>query len=146
MCIKIAVPHHHLTTTTNPSARIMPAVTSGLVLVTGASGFVGTYTVQALLDAGFAVRGTVRSKEKGEHLVSLSPKASYVLVPDMSAPGAYDEAVAGVDAVVHIASPLDGSNTGDPSLVIGPAVAGVTGVLHSLEKANPNVKRIVCMR
>ena len=39
---------------------------TGLVLVTGASGFVGKWTVIELLRAGFAVRGTVRSEAKAE--------------------------------------------------------------------------------
>lgn len=43
--------------------------------------------------------------------------------------------------MVHVASPLDTQNTGDPSLVIGPAVAGVTGLLESL--LGTEVKRVV---
>ena len=38
------------------------------VLVTGANGFVAIYVVQRLLQEGYAVRGTVRSLAKGEHL------------------------------------------------------------------------------
>ena len=38
------------------------------VLVTGANGFVAIYVVQRLLQEGYAVRGTVRSAAKGEHL------------------------------------------------------------------------------
>ena len=35
-----------------------------LILVTGASGFVGKWTVVEALKAGYAVRGTVRSLDK----------------------------------------------------------------------------------
>ena len=41
----------------------------GLVLVTGVSGFVGKWTMIRLLQAGYAVRGTVRSiAAKGEQV------------------------------------------------------------------------------
>ena len=38
------------------------------VLVSGANGFIAIYVVQRLLQEGYAVRGTVRSSSKGEHL------------------------------------------------------------------------------
>lgn len=59
-------------------------------------------------------------------------------------PGAYDAAVKSIDGVVHAASPLDLFNTGDPALVIDPAVRGVTGILASMEGSG--VKRIVLIR
>lgn len=59
-------------------------------------------------------------------------------------PGTYDEAVKDIDGVVHAASPLDVTNTGDPALVIEPAVHGVTGILKSMEASG--VKRIVHIR
>ena len=46
------------------------------------------HTVEAFLKSGFNVRGTVRSKEKGEYLVKLfageKTKFEYVIVPDIS--------------------------------------------------------------
>lgn len=66
----------------------MPAVTSGKVLVTGASGFLAQWTVQRLLQQGFAVRGTVRSETKGnslkEFFASFGDKLEFVIVPDMT--------------------------------------------------------------
>ncbi|KAJ2978537.1 hypothetical protein NUW54_g11273 [Trametes sanguinea] len=53
----------------------MPAVTSGKVLVTGANGYIATWIVKTLLDAGFAVRGTVRSESKTKHLRDLFKSA-----------------------------------------------------------------------
>ncbi len=38
------------------------------VLVSGANGFIAVWVVKALLDAGYAVRGTVRDERKAEHL------------------------------------------------------------------------------
>jgi len=50
-----------------------------------------------------------------------------------------------VQGVIHAASPLDGWNKGDPALVIGPAVAGVTNMLDGVDKAG-GVGRIVQVR
>ena len=52
----------------------MPIITPGpgaKVLVTGANGFIAAWVISALLDAGFAVRGTVRAEIKGVHLKEL---------------------------------------------------------------------------
>ncbi len=38
------------------------------VLVSGANGFIAVWVVKALLDAGYAVRGTVRDERKAMHL------------------------------------------------------------------------------
>jgi len=63
-----------------------------------------------LLERGFSVRGTVRSPAKGEYLRNLfsthEDKFQYVIVGDIAEPGAFDEAVKGVDAVIHTASPV----------------------------------------
>lgn len=77
----------------------MPAITSGLVFVSGASGFLGVYvfpilpqtpanpshTARALTDAGFTVRAAVRDNTKGAYLQSLVPGVEITLVPDMTA-------------------------------------------------------------
>ncbi|KAL1406832.1 hypothetical protein Q8F55_006241 [Vanrija albida] len=128
----------------------MPALPpSSLILVTGASGFMGTHTVGALLDAGFSVRAAVRSAAKGEHLRSSFPqhasRISYTLVPDMSVPTAYDAAVVGAQGVVHLASPTDLATPGAPSVIVQPAVDGVTHLLASVAKFAPGVQRIVQM-
>ena len=38
------------------------------VLVTGINGYIAAWVAQQLLEEGYAVRGTVRSAEKGTHL------------------------------------------------------------------------------
>ncbi|KZT52364.1 D-lactaldehyde dehydrogenase [Calocera cornea HHB12733] len=115
-----------------------------LVLVTGASGFIAAHVCKLLLERGYKVRGTVRSASKGDYLVKLlaSPNFTYVIVPDIEAPGAFDEAVKGVDAVEHTASPFHGRAV-DPQELIGPALQGTKGVLDSVQKYNPSVKRII---
>lgn len=63
----------------------MPAINSGTVLVTGASGFLGTYVVQELLQRGFKVRAVVRDTKKGEYLKQNWPGTEYVIVEEMNA-------------------------------------------------------------
>lgn len=64
-----------------------------------------TDILQQLIYRGFKVRGTVRSKEKGEYLTKEVVKGSknfeYVIVEDVETEGAFNEAVKGVDAVLH---------------------------------------------
>ncbi|KAG9001841.1 methylglyoxal reductase (NADPH-dependent) gre2 [Tulasnella sp. JGI-2019a] len=117
------------------------------VLVTGASGFLATFCCQSLLRRGFNVRGTVRSQAKGEYLKKLSEnepngKFEYIIVEDIQAPNAFDEAVKSVDAVEHVASPLTGFG-GEPEQVLKPAIQGTIGILESVKKNGPGVKRIV---
>src|SRR3712207_5776591 len=69
-----------------------------LVALTGASGFIGSYTAAALRNAGHEVRALVRMTSRRDHI------ESYVAdwrVGDASDPQAVAALVAGVDAVVH---------------------------------------------
>lgn len=121
----------------------------GLVLVTGANGFIAARTVEAFLNAGYSVRGTVRSKASASGLLAALPDAAssgrleLVEVPDITAPGAFDEAVRGVSAIAHLASPVSFFFT-DPEYVVGTAVKGVKSVLESAAK-EPGVKNFVLM-
>ncbi|BEI83003.1 hypothetical protein CcaverHIS002_0308710 [Cutaneotrichosporon cavernicola] len=125
----------------------MPAVPLGsLVLVTGASGFIAVHTIKTFLENGYPVRGTVRSHAKGEYLADLFKGSKvpfeYVIVEDIAQPGAFDEAVKGVAGVAHTASPFH-FRVNDPQQLIEPAVKGTLGVLESIQRNNPDVKRIV---
>ena len=66
----------------------MPILPAGsTVLITGANGYVGMWVSRTLLDDGYAVRGVVRSAEKGKHMTShfasYGAKFDFVVVPDM---------------------------------------------------------------
>ncbi|CAA7262107.1 unnamed protein product [Cyclocybe aegerita] len=117
----------------------------GKALVSGANGYIGMWTVQTLLERRCSVRGTVRSVDKGKYLSDYFSKAGFgdkfevVVVEDFSKEGAFDEAVKGVDAILHTASPFHWGAK-NPQV---PAVGGTSGVLNSALKYAPNVKRIV---
>jgi len=117
-----------------------------LVLVTGATGFIGAHVVEELVAAGYKVRGTSRSKDKAQFLLNYvektygSGKLEIADVPDMIADGAYDEAVLGVAGIVHLASILTFSNK--PDEVIAPSVKGTLNILKSATK-EPKVKSLV---
>ncbi|KAG8876481.1 methylglyoxal reductase (NADPH-dependent) gre2 [Tulasnella sp. 331] len=126
-----------------------PVLAPAKVLVTGASGFIAAWVCKTLLDHGYHVVGTVRSTSKGEYLQKLfekdghgKDKFSFVIVEDIEMNGAFDQAVIGVDAVQHMASPFH-FKADDPQELIGPAVSGTIGVLESIKKNAPGVKRVV---
>lgn len=117
-----------------------------LVLITGANGFVGSHIADQLLAAGYNVRGTSRSLEKSQWLYDLFDKKygrgrfEAVVVPDMVADGAFDDAVKGVRGIVHLASNLSLSDKVEE--VVPPAVKGTLEVLRSAAK-EPGVRSLV---
>ena len=94
-------------------AMIYPNV-STLVLITGATGHVGFRVLIHALTAGYSIRCAVRSSQKAKTIIShplilaLSPgpRLSFIVIPDLCVPSAYDEAARGVSHIIHIASPL----------------------------------------
>ncbi|KAL3443422.1 hypothetical protein BJX65DRAFT_311923 [Aspergillus insuetus] len=112
------------------------------VLITGATGFIGSQVALRTLEAGHAVRFVVRREAQTDKLRALFPtytdKISFVVIPDITVSGSFDAAVQGVDYVIHVASPL--SNAGED--LLKPAVQGTVSVLESALKA-PSVKRVV---
>ncbi|KAI0288553.1 hypothetical protein B0F90DRAFT_1827342 [Multifurca ochricompacta] len=116
------------------------------VLVTGANGYLAVWVVKKYLEAGYAVRGTVRSLAKSAFLkdrfAHYGDRFELVVVEDITKDGAFDEAVKGVDAIAHTASPFHYKAT-DPDELIIPAVRGTTSILNSTLKHGNAVKRLV---
>lgn len=127
----------------------MPAITtSSKVLLTGATGFLGAQTLKFLLEQGFFVRIAVRSESKADFIRSRfhehKNNFEFMIVEDITAPGAFDEAVKGVEGILHLASPLSGGNPDiEPQVLIDPAVNGTVQILKSAHKAGDGVKRVV---
>jgi nucleoside-diphosphate-sugar epimerase len=125
-----------------------------LVFLTGATGYLGYLTLLELVKAGYKVRAAVRSYSKvtkveaAPSFKALNPSVEWVIVPDMTADGAYDEAVKGVKYVVHVASPIPTFGV-DPiapekleEYFLHTAPKGEIGMLESAKRAG-TVKRIV---
>jgi nucleoside-diphosphate-sugar epimerase len=125
------------------------------VLLTGATGHLGFKTLIDILQAGYRVRAAVRSNSKAQTILNNSvykslktpaEQLSFIVVPDLAVPGAYDEATQGVDYVIHIASPLTTGKTMTQEeyqkFFIEPATQGTVGMLKSAHKAG-SVKRVV---
>jgi nucleoside-diphosphate-sugar epimerase len=85
------------------------------VLVTGANGYLATWVTKKYLEAGYSVRGTVRSLSKSAFLndkfAQYGDRFELVVVEDITKDGAFDEAVKGVDAIAHTASPFHYKST-----------------------------------
>lgn len=86
--------------TTSPT--IAPAITKGsTVLVTGATGFIGSWTALEFVKQGYRVRAPVRNRAKGRILKEVLEqeygpnKVEIVIITDMTDPQVYDEAIKG---------------------------------------------------
>lgn len=71
-----------------------------LIAITGATGFVGTYTARALKARGYRVRALARRTSRREHLAGLVDEWTIGEVED---PQALAGLVAGADCVIHAA-------------------------------------------
>ncbi|KAF8879133.1 D-lactaldehyde dehydrogenase [Infundibulicybe gibba] len=126
----------------------MPTIPSGsTVLVTGANSFIGMWVVRELLEKGYGVRGAVRRASKARYVqevfATYGDKLEMIVVEDITKEGAFDEAIRGVSAVEHLASPVT-VGVDDPQLIIKPAVEGTIGILQSALKSRSELlKRIV---
>jgi nucleoside-diphosphate-sugar epimerase len=118
------------------------------VLVTGGSGFVGAHCILQLLEAGYRVRTTIRSRDKENSVRSMldtaGAKAGNSLtfaIADLLSDSGWPEAVAGCDYVLHVASPFPPGNPKREDDLIIPARDGALRVLRASRDAG--VKRVV---
>ena len=124
---------------------------SDTVLITGATGHLGFRVLVLALEAGYSARVAVRN-ESGIEKVLAAPSIkrlnsganiSFIVVPDILADGAYDEAVKGVQYIIHCASPLTSGITENfEEKLISPAVRGTIGILESAQRSS-QVQRVV---
>lgn len=117
---------------------------SRTVLVTGATGYIARHIVAKLLNRGDHVIGSARSTDR-------DPEMRQALAPTLADPTALDryrtialdltkddgwaEAMAGVDVLIHTASPFPLAQPKDPQEVIGPAVDGALRALRAARDA-----------
>ncbi|KAI7491222.1 NAD(P)-binding protein [Hortaea werneckii] len=121
------------------------------VLLTGGSGFIAAHVLDILLQHGHSVVTTVRSQDKAKkiadnHAQYGRDKLSFAIVEDIAKEGAFDEAVVSdppFETVIHTASPFHFNVTDVQKELLDPAIIGTTGILKSIKKSAPSVKRVV---
>jgi len=117
------------------------------VLVSGGSGFLGSWCLVELLRRGYEVRTTVRDLAKEPELrARLAPVVDVgerlmVHAADLLGDDGWEEAVAGCDYVLHVASPFPPQQPKDPDELIVPAREGTLRVLRAALEAG--AKRVV---
>ncbi|KAG9219963.1 hypothetical protein CCMSSC00406_0006876 [Pleurotus cornucopiae] len=121
-------------------------MSSERVLVTGASGYLGSHIVQTLLNSGYNIRATARPSKVANLQASYtdayntedSQRVQVAPISDL-VHGEFPEIFEGIDALIHVASPLAGRE--DPDSTIKTAVEGTLNMLRQAEKAG--ISRIV---
>ena len=114
------------------------------VLVTGGSGYIGSWCVARLLQQGYTVRATVRDLKKA----GAARAAIATVAPEAADPGrltfyaatlesddGWGEAVSGCRYVLHVASPIPLQQPKDPEELVGPARDGALRVLKAAVEA-----------
>lgn len=126
--------------------RVITRVSS--VLVTGGSGFIASHAILQLLAAGHDVRTTVRSAKREDDVRALlrgggaePGERLAFFVADLESDTGWNEAVAGCDYVLHVASPFPQGVPRDDNELIVPARDGALRVLRAARDAG--VKRVV---
>ena len=121
---------------------------SELVLVTGGSGFVGAHCIVQLLAAGYRVRTTLRSPAREADVRAMLATAGAepgdrlaFTVADLMSDAGWEDAVAGCDCVLHVASPIPPAAPKHEDELIIPARDGALRVLKAARDAG--VRRVV---
>jgi len=104
------------------------------VLLTGGSGYIGSFTTGALLEAGHVPRLLVRDRGRlNAKLATLSIAIDQVeaVVGDMTDAAAVTEAAAGCDAAIHAAAAVEIFNKGDAERTVQVNVGGTRNVIDA---------------
>lgn len=129
----------------------MPAVTSsdGPVAVTGASGFVGSHIVTALIKRGYTVHACVtdlNNPNKTKHLLALN-KGDYhghleLFSANLLEEGSYDTPFTDCVAILHAGTPMRYGGANNPRQVYNGALNGTKNVLNSVKNVG-TIKRFI---
>ena len=117
------------------------------VLVTGGSGFIASHCIIQLAASGYQVKATVRDLSRTNKLnqTLLNGLEKYEgksdlsvdwQVTNLSSDEGWDEAMAGCDYVLHVASPIAMQLPKDEDEMVKPAVEGTLRVLKAGLSAN----------
>jgi len=121
---------------------------SRTVLLTGITGYIARHVAVRLLNAGFTVRGSLRDTARADEVrEALMPRLADVadldarlgfVALDLARDDGWADAMAGIDTLVHTASPFPGGKPKHPDDVIRPAVDGTRRALTAAAEAGVN--------
>ncbi len=119
------------------------------VLLTGASGYIAKHIAVQLLNAGYAVRASLRNLNRADevraavlpHLTGpMGDRLTFVAL-DLERDDGWAAALAGVDVLMHTASPFPLTQPKDAQALIRPAMQGALRALQAAKAAG--VMRVV---
>jgi len=117
-------------------------------LVTGGTGYLGSWVAKALLEKGYTVRLTVRDKSKQnkyKHLLDIEQNTLGKLEfweANLLTEGAFDQAAAGCSSIIHMASPFFLTVKDAQKELVEPALKGTINVLNATSKS-ATVRKVI---
>jgi len=124
----------------------MPVASPGIVLVTGGSNYIAGFCIAQLLLDGWHVRTTVRSLAKADQVrasiakISAGAPSIEFFEADLNSDQGWDRAVAGIDYVLHVASPVTAIDPKSDNELVRPARDGALRVLNLPRSERENLE------
>ena len=107
------------------------------VLITGATGFIGSWVVKLLLERGMHVRATARSLEKAEFLNEMDKDNGSILEivkMDLLDLSEVENAVHGCEQIIHCAAALPVGSKNDQTDILDPSIQGCKNLVIATDK------------
>ncbi|KAL7949264.1 NAD(P)-binding protein [Trichoderma barbatum] len=118
-----------------------------VVLITGATGYLGGQLVKEAFARGHSVRAVVRTepsfKKLAEKFPQFASKLSHVVISDITTPDSFEGAFEGVVGVIHTASPFNLEPKNNEEDLLKPAIRGSVAILDAALRYGKDVKRVV---
>ena len=115
-----------------------------VILITGATGYIGSHVTKEALNRGHRVRVTERVEGRATFLKSLpgAEEGLEVITMDLLDPTSISAGLQGVEAIIHTAAllPLDGV-TGEE--VVEASLAGTRNLLQAIDTHAPDLGRFI---
>ena len=126
-------------------------MTSKTVLLTGISGFIAKRIALDLLNRGYSVVGSLRSLHRADEVKSalkdkltdptnIEKQLRFVKL-DLNSDDGWNDAMSGIDSLIHTASPFPIAQPKNEDELVRPAVQGTLRALRSAQRAG--VTRVV---
>lgn len=116
-------------------------IMSKRILLTGAFGNIGTYTINFLLERGYEVICLDRKLPATQSVASSFGQKIKAVWGDITQPAVWDEALVGVDTVIHLAAIIPPLSETNPELATRVNVTATEQLIAAMEKQG--VKRLI---